>query len=446
MDGLQLSEQIRKINRFTPIIMTTAHFDTEFLLQAINAGISQYIAKPVDFSALLDKLDTSSQLVLDLKQSLFTFQHYIKAISTSFAFSKTDANGLITYANDLFCDMYEYDYFDIIDKPHKILEHPDNNPKAYDELWESIMLEKKVWKGRMRNITSTGKEVVCDVTIAPVIDLDGNILEYITLRDNKTELISNQKELESKERDLLEQRVRASKELEKAKESFLVVFTHELKTPLNSTINFAQFIQEELQSHTAKNENLKMMVEFAKQIQSNGDFMLNVVNGILDISKLKAGKLTFHMAPFKPAYVINSVVKRLEGAMEKNSSIQTEMILDNNMVLNLDEFRFDHIVSNIYSNALKYGKDRILIELGLLGGNGFILNIHDNGGGVENPTKVFELFEQCDDEHKKRYSKGTGIGLHYVKLLCDGLGMDVSVSRSEALGGAKFTISGKITK
>lgn len=443
MDGLTMSEHIRKINQFTPIIMTTAHFDSEFLLKAINVGINQYIAKPVDFSNLLDKLDVSSHLVLDLKQSLFTFQHYLKAISTSFAFSKTDSNGVITYANDMFCEMYEYDYFEILDKTHRVLEHPDNDPEEYDDLWHMLMNEKKVWKGRMRNITSTGKEIISDVTIAPVVDLDGNAIEFITLRDDKTELIQKERLLESTERDLLEQKIQASKELEKAKESFLVVFTHELKTPLNSTINFSQFIEEELKSYTNTHKNFEMLVEFAKQIQSNGEFMLNVVNGILDISKLKAGKLKFNIAPFKPDYVIKSVVRRLEGAAEKNRNITTETVLDASVIIDSDEFRFDHIVSNIYSNALKYGKDRILLELYNDHQGGFCFMVHDNGGGIDNPVKVFDLFEQGDDEHKKRHSKGTGIGLHYVKLLCDGLSLDVSVEKSEKLGGAKFTITGR---
>jgi len=442
VDGLQMAEKIRKINQFTPIIMTTAYFDSEFLLKAINAGITQYIAKPIDFGLLIDKLDLSSQLVLDLKQSLFTFQHYLKAISTSFAFSKTDSNGIITYANDLFCNLYEYDYFEILDHTHKLFDHPDNKPGSYEKLWDKIVKDKKVWKGRMRNISATGKEVIVDVTIAPVIDLDGNIIEYITLRDNKTELINKERQLESKERDLFEQKLQAVRELEKAKESFLVVFTHELKTPLNSTINFSQFIEEELKTLASKNKNFEMLVEFAKQIRSNGEFMLDIVNGILDISKLKVGKLKFNPTKFSPSLTIKSVIKRLEGAADKSAKVETQLIIDETISLYTDEFRFNHIISNIYSNALKYGKDRILIEL-KKSDDGFELSIHDNGSGIDNPDKVFELFEQGETENKKRVSKGTGIGLHYVKLLCDGMGLGISLTKSEQLGGAKFTITGK---
>ncbi len=444
MDGLEMAEQIRKTSQFTPIIVTTAHFDAEFLMRAISIGINQYIAKPVDFSMLIDKLDVSSQLVLDLRQSLFTFQHYLKAISTSFAFSKTDANGVITYANDMFLDMYNYEYFDIIDQTHKVLEHPDNDPEAYDTFWKKITEDKKVWKGRAINVSSTGKEVVADVTIAPVIDLDGNVIEYIFLRDNKTELINKVRQLENKERDLLEQKLSAAKELEKAKESFLVVFTHELKTPLNSTINFSQFIEEDLKDHIKQSDSFPMLIEFAKQIRSNGEFMLNVVNSILDISKLKAGKLKFNITSFTPCYVIKNIVDRIHGAAKIESNIKTVLNLDENIVLKLDEFRFDHIVSNIYSNALKYGKDRIIIDLEINNQDMFVLSVNDNGTGVDKPEKVFELFEQCDDEHKERSSTGTGIGLHYVMLLCEGLGLNISVTRSEKIGGAKFIVSGKV--
>jgi PAS domain S-box-containing protein len=445
MDGLEMSARIRKINNYVPIIVTTAHYDTDFLIRAIEIGINHYVSKPVDFSALLDKLDMSTRLALEYKQSLFTFQHYMKAISTGFAFSKTDAEGKITYANDIFLNLYEYDYFDIIDKTHKILEHPKNDPNGYDLLWSKLQIEQKTWKGRVRTISAKGKEVVADVTISPVINLEGEVIEYIFLRDDKTPLITKMRELENKEKDLLEQKLQAAKDLEKAKESFLVVFTHELKTPLNSTINFSQFIEEELNEHKSKFESFPMLIEFAKQIHANGEFMLNVVNGILDISKLKAGKLKFNISAFRPEYVIRSVVKRLEGMVEQNRVVTTELDLDADMILKHDEFRFDHIVSNIYSNALKYGKDKIAIILKSCGDGCFVLSIHDNGNGVSDPQKVFELFEQGDDdEQKQRYTKGTGIGLHYVKLLCDGMGVDINVEKSELLGGAKFTLTGKV--
>jgi PAS domain S-box-containing protein len=443
MDGLEMSREIKTLNQFVPIIVASAHFDSEFLFNAISVGVNQYITKPINFVQLLEKIDISALLVLELKQSLFTFQNYLKAIDSGFVFSKTDERGRITYANDLFCELYGYDYMELLDNTHGIIRSPNTPLEVHKDIWKTISVDKKVWKGRLTNRTKSGKDIITDTTIAPVLDLVGNVIEFFCLRDDKTEVIEQGKALERKEKELLEQQIASAKELEKSKESFLVVFTHELRTPLNSTINFSQFIQEELKIHVAKSDSFPMMIEFAKQIEQNGDFMLNIVNGMLDISKLKAGKMKFNICNFEPAASIEGIIRRLKGAENKGVTTETSADLDKNIIIESDMFRFDHIFSNIYSNALKYGKDKILVRLRQADA-GFELSIHDNGGGIEHPERIFDLFEQCDDEHKNRHTTGTGIGLHYVKLLCENLGLGIEVTRSQELGGANFTIRGKV--
>ncbi len=109
--------------------------------------------------------------------------------------------------------------------------------------------------------------------------------------------------------------------------------------------------------------------------------------------------------------------------------------------LSSDPLRLAQICENLLSNAIKYGKGQIEISLNFDSDSfGFI--IEDNGDGIAETTKVYELFEQSDDDTMTRTASGTGVGLFIIKEICDRLGYTIEISNSPSLGGAKISIMG----
>lgn len=117
-----------------------------------------------------------------------------------------------------------------------------------------------------------------------------------------------------------------------------------------------------------------------------------------------------------------------------------KMQIEPDIFIKSDRLRIGQIISNLLSNALKYGCGEIDLTLKTEEGR-FYLSVEDNGRGVKEPEKIFELFK-AEEDTSIRTDKGTGIGLYYVKMLSDQLGFDIYVEKSEKLGGARFCISG----
>lgn len=111
---------------------------------------------------------------------------YKKAVDLSNIVSKTNPKGIITYVNDKFCEVSGYKREELIGKPHNIVRHPIMPSRIYKELWDTIK-EKKTWNGLITNIQKDGKSYTVYSTIVPILDIDGDIVEYIAIRHDVTE-------------------------------------------------------------------------------------------------------------------------------------------------------------------------------------------------------------------------------------------------------------------
>lgn len=127
-----------------------------------------------------------------LKQLL---EQYKNAVDISMIVSKTDPKGIITYVNDEFSKVSKYPKETLIGKSHNIIRHPDSSSKVFKEMWETIRA-KKVWKGIVKNLASDGTAYYVDTSVIPILDDNGEIVEYIGLRNNITSLFETQELLE----------------------------------------------------------------------------------------------------------------------------------------------------------------------------------------------------------------------------------------------------------
>lgn len=121
---------------------------------------------------------------------------YKRAVDLSNIVSKTNPKGIITYVNDKFCEISGYSRSELIGKPHNIVRHPAMDKEAFKELWDTIK-SKKPWNGIITNMKKDGTKYIVDSTVIPILDVDGDILEYIAVRHDITELEDAKEQLKN---------------------------------------------------------------------------------------------------------------------------------------------------------------------------------------------------------------------------------------------------------
>jgi len=198
LNGLKMIEKIREIDKDIFILVLSAYNESDFFTQSIKLGVEGYILKPIgmeQFFGVLEKIIEKVVLQEQINKNISLLKQYQEATDKSSVVSKTDIKGIITYVNDEFCTISEYSREELLGKNHNIIRHSDNPKNIYEELWETIQIRKKIWKGTIRNISKNGKIYYVKTTIKPILDIDGEILEYIALTDNITDIMSPLKQL-----------------------------------------------------------------------------------------------------------------------------------------------------------------------------------------------------------------------------------------------------------
>jgi len=198
LNGLDLCAKIRKEDDNIPIIILSAHNEDNFFMDSIKYGVNGYLLKPIDIdqlTAVIYRIVQKYKYIDEAKTNLHLLEEYKVATNESSIVSKTDLKGIITYANDALCEISGYSREELLGQPHNIVRHPDNPSTIFEEIWNTIKNEKKIWKGIVRNRSKSGKSYYVDTLVMPVLDRKGNILEYISLRNNITNIMNPVKQL-----------------------------------------------------------------------------------------------------------------------------------------------------------------------------------------------------------------------------------------------------------
>ncbi len=198
MNGLEMVEKIREIDGDVSILVLSAYNESKFFMDSIKLGVDGYLLKPIEleqFFSILKKVSKKICLQKELKENLNILKQYQEITDAASIVSKTDTRGIITYANKKFCDISGYKEEELIGKNHNIVRHPDMPKEAFRDLWHTIKKEKKIWQGIVKNRKKDGGFYYVDATIKPILDLDGNIKEYIALRNDITDIMDPKRQL-----------------------------------------------------------------------------------------------------------------------------------------------------------------------------------------------------------------------------------------------------------
>lgn len=236
---------------------------------------------------------------------------------------------------------------------------------------------------------------------------------------------------------LLEERAQELQRASLYKSEFLANMSHELRTPLNSSLILAKLLADNPQGNLSAEQ-----IKFAESIYAAGNDLLNLINDILDISKVEAGKLEVRPHDLKVERVLDGMRNVFEPvANQKQLSFNIELLAGVPDVLFSDQQRVEQILKNLLSNAIKFTeKGSVTLTVSRQPGAGIAFAVQDSGIGIrqEQQQTVFEAFRQADGAINRRYG-GTGLGLSISRDLAALLGGSISLVSTPG-EGSTFTL------
>ncbi len=305
----------------------------------------------------------------------------------------TNINGVIEYVNPAFTNLTGYYPSEVTGKKPAILKTEKTPPTVHKALWNAV-LTGKVWRGELKNKRKDGSMYDADLTIAPIFDHRGKIINFVGIQRDISKI----------------------KELDRLKTEFLGTAAHELRSPLTTIRGYAELL--ELRPDFSREEIQK----FVGYIYEQSIHLSDLVSDLLDVSKIEAGS----------AFPINPIVMNPQALFFKQVSLwqnQTEKHTikliepDRWVSLKIDEARIGQTLNNILSNAIKYSPDGGNITITVTRTDSYLkISVQDEGLGMslEEQKHVFEKFWRADASSTA--IEGTGLGMVIVKHIIDSHG------------------------
>ena len=272
-----------------------------------------------------------------------------------------------------------------------------------------------------------GSEFPVEISLSP-LKTDGGTLVMSAIRD-----ITYRKGIE---RALQEKNVELER-ANQAKDRFLASMSHELRTPLNGIIGFAEFLSDGKPGPLNDKQT-----EYLGDILNSGRHLLHLINDMLDLVKIQAGRVDLTLERFSIRDAITEVCTGVRPLADSKMIEVTVRIDDRIQFVTLDQQRFKQILYNLLSNALKFTDDHghVGIDVTLLNGGRFRMVVSDDGIGIraEDIGRLFTEFEQLDTGTSRRFG-GTGLGLALTRKLVELHGGEIGVE-SEFGKGSRFGV------
>ena len=344
--------------------------------------------------------------------------------------SITDVKGDITYVNDKFCKISGYEREEIIGKNHRILKSDEHSDEFYKNLWKTIAIGN-VWNGELKNFTKNGGYYWVNASIVPFLNDKGKPFRYIAIRTDIT--------AQSEVSEQLEYALDKSFEATQAKTDFLANMSHEIRTPMNAIIGLTDLcLQTELSSRQR---------DYVWKTNAAGKSLLGIINDILDVSKIEAGKMDIEAIPFNLDKVFDNVWTIMsDRACDKGLELLFSRTKDVPFNLIGDPLRLGQILINLVSNAIKFTESGEVVlyvtsEKNTDGKINLTFSVKDTGIGMtgEQVEGLFKSFSQADTSTSRNYG-GTGLGLSISKQLINLMGGEIW-AQSEYGSGSSFHFS-----
>nr|CRH05089.1 putative response regulator receiver domain modulated histidine kinase with PAS sensor domain [Candidatus Magnetococcus massalia] len=339
----------------------------------------------------------------------------------------TDPEGNIQYVNPKFEQITGYEADEVMGHNPKFLKSGDNDPKLYDELWASIS-QGEEWSGELLNRRKDGSTYWELIHISPVCtEDDGAISHYVGVKED----ITDRKEVEQALAEAQQQAESASR----SKSEFLATMSHEIRTPMNAILGMTELLGETELTVDQRN--------YLAVCRSSGENLLQIINDILDISRVEAGRLVVHAKPFNLRRIVKDAGEVIRFRSQEKGLNQLVSV-DSNVPQWFigDAARIRQILINFLGNAVKFTESGTIATLVTCEHDkadryAVTFRVVDTGVGVPKSYQehIFNAFQQVDSSSHRRHG-GTGLGLAICQKLVDLMDGYISLKSDEGIGSA----------
>lgn len=349
----------------------------------------------------------------------------------------------LIYVNPAFERITGYSPLDAIGRNCRFLQG-DLTDQPGVVMIRKALREQKPVTVVLRNLRKDGRLFYNELNLAPIHDERGFLTHYVSVGGDVTERITAEEKISAQNEELIVANYNlamARKEAEDAtrlKSEFLATMSHELRTPLNAIIGYT-----EIQLAGMAGDLNTEQQDYQGRVLANADHLLNLINDILDISKIEAGRMEIVRKPFDLRRWTDDIVSQMQSlALEKGLDFQS--FVDERLPIWMagDVARIRQVVLNLLSNAFKFtDQGHVHMYVRWHGPDAWQIMVEDTGIGIPPHAQetIFEEFRQVDSSSARKQG-GTGLGLAIVRKLCLMMGGNVRV-KSQTGQGSRFMVT-----
>lgn len=435
MNGLEMIAQLKKINPEVKAIIVSAHNDTEYFLDAINTGVDGFLLKPVMRAKLSETIERFGRSILSGRNARLHEEKFNALTGTVIdAIMIINDKGEISFWNNAAARIFGYSAEEVRAMPFQEIFEPAALPEGWPYSTKALVgFFNDLSRGKgileLNCVMKAGNPFPAEVSVSP-LQVDNSWYAMLIIRDIT--------ERRQREKDLIEAREKAEAAT-LAKQKFLSVMTHEIRTPLHGILGTINLLAQEDPRPDQK--------DYFDTLEFSGNHLLSLINDILDFSKIEADRIHFENIEMNIRDIIDGMVKIFAyRALDKGIELSAQVDEALPVFVKGDPVRLNQILTNLIGNAVKFtekGSIRILVKL--TGQHpeklDCLFEVVDTGIGIpkDKTREIFDLFSQADADTTRKFG-GTGLGLAITSKLIELQGGSIAVD-SEPKKGSRFYFS-----
>lgn len=330
----------------------------------------------------------------------------------------TDREGTIEYVNPIFTEVTGYTLAEAVGQNPRILKSGNLPQEFYHTIWETI-LAGRVWRGEFINKRKNGEEYWESASISPIYNHDGMITHFVAVKEDVTSRKLIEKELQNARQ--------AAEGANKAKSMFVANISHEIRTPLNAILGFSQLLSQDRSLTADQQEKLAI-------VNRSGEHLLSIINDVLEISKIEAGRIQLQLITFDLHRFLADVESLFRiRTQEKKIWLAFELAEGLPRHIHADEGKLRQIFLNLIGNAIKFSDSGgITVRVAIVVNENLrpvlSVEVKDHGIGINRSEleKIFGYFEQVEQGSQAKGGAGLGLAIsrEFIKLMGGKIAVD----------------------
>ncbi len=397
-----------------------------FLLTLTGRALRVETAVRERTAALLTEMRDREGAETALRESERRFRNILNNVPIGVVY--TDLSGQIIQANQRFCELSGYEEAELRVLRPADYTFPDDAAQDAKLTAQLVRGEIPMYRANKRYIAKNGSTVWVQASVSLLRDAQGKPLHIVGVAEDITEHLKLEEAERARE---------AAEASNRAKSDFLSRMSHELRTPLNAMLGFAQLLELDQRHPLAPSQQ-----PWVSQIQQAGWHLLEMINDVLDLSRIESGNLRLHNKTLHLEELLAASIAMVEGEAKQRRVRITRELGEGTATLLGDSTRVKQILTNLLSNAVKYNMEagRIQIVSRVSAPDMVEIAVTDTGMGMT-PEQLAELFQPFNRLGRERSGQeGTGIGLVISQRLAELMGGSLK-ARSIAGMGSSFTLT-----